>query len=601
FFNLNRYEYSSFDATTAPENWEAGLAILDQELRRAQQFGFTQAEFEEARAKLLTGVKNRAKSADTRKSADLANGIASRVGSERVFTHPADDLSRVEPFLASTTAEECHDTFLSLWSPEAPRSVYASGNVEIEEGGAAVLASYQASQNTEVEAPADAGEIVFAYPATEAGGAVTERTKVEDLAITQLRFANAVRANLRSSDVEKDTIYLSARIGPGKLAEPREKPGLAKLFDSTFISGGLEAHSQDELKQLFAAHTVQLGASVGDDAFTFSGKTTPEDLPLLLDVFVAYLQHPGFRPEAHRQFLKSLPPLYTRLTRTPDGVMMNEGSKLVHSDDSRFGYPEESVLSQRTLDELQEWVTPYLESGYLEIALVGDLDTSMAIEALSRTVGNLPERKPTKAAYTEERLVKFPQGHAPAKYMFPSEIPRSMAMVYWSTADMSDIKRTRRLGLLSTVLRDRLRIKVREELGDAYSPYARNSSSETFTDYGYLFALIEADPAQAQELADLLVTLGHELAESGVSEDELDRARKPMLTMIEEYRRTNGYWLNSVLAMSQEFPQRLDWARHFVTDYESITKAELDELASTYLRKERALPVLILPEEVPEE
>ena len=52
---------------------------------------------------------------------------------------------------------------------------------------------------------------------------------------------------------------------------------------------------------------------------------------------------------------------------------------------------------------------------------------------------------------------------------------------------------------------------------------------------------------------------------------------------------------SSVLESSQEYPQRLDWARTFVSDYEAITLDEIKALAKEYLGGHEGLGVIIKP------
>ena len=83
---------------------------------------------------------------------------------------------------------------------------------------------------------------------------------------------------------------------------------------------------------------------------------------------------------------------------------------------------------------------------------------------------------------------------------------------------------------------------------------------------------------------------------SSITEDELDRAKKPLIVSIEEMRRTNRYWMGSVMESSQEYPQRLDWSRHFVDDYKSITVEEVNSLAREFLQEAKRVTVIISPE-----
>jgi zinc protease len=70
----------------------------------------------------------------------------------------------------------------------------------------------------------------------------------------------------------------------------------------------------------------------------------------------------------------------------------------------------------------------------------------------------------------------------------------------------------------------------------------------------------------------------------------------PQVTSIEEMRRTNSYWMGSVLESSQEYPERLDWSRSFVDDYKNITVEEVNALAKKFLSSESMVAVVIKSE-----
>ena len=226
----------------------------------------------------------------------------------------------------------------------------------------------------------------------------------------------------------------------------------------------------------------------------------------------------------------------------------------LHGGDSRFGVPGRDILSRRTLEEARAWLEPELKSGYLEITVVGDFDQAEAIKKLAATFGSLPARAAEKPAYQAERIVNFPAGGI-KEFTFPTEIPKAQIQVAWPTVDFSDFKRKNRLVALGAVVNDRLREKVREELGDSYSPYAGNDSSGTWTNYGTLSAVVTVDPAQSEAVAKVVTEIARELSRGDdITPDELDRALKPILGSLEEMLRTNAYWLNGVLQSSQENP-----------------------------------------------
>ena len=162
---------------------------------------------------------------------------------------------------------------------------------------------------------------------------------------------------------------------------------------------------------------------------------------------------------------------------------------------------------------------------------------------------------------------------------------------------MKDIQRTRRLALLGQILDDRLRLKVREELGESYSPASYHVPSDTFAGYGYMTAMVTLKPDHVAKVGPIVAKLGDELATGSISEDEFERAKKPQLTQLEQMRRDNRYWIQNVLRCSQEHPERLDWARSLVNDFASIKKEDLEALAKQYLKGDRVVNIGLIPEQ----
>lgn len=196
---------------------------------------------------------------------------------------------------------------------------------------------------------------------------------------------------------------------------------------------------------------------------------------------------------------------------------------------------------------------------------------------------------------TELKQLTFPRVPFNQSYLIATEIPKGNVVIYWPSTDGFDVKRARRLNLLASVLSDRLRVKVREEIGGTYSPSAGSNASDIFPGYGYIQAGCVVDPTLADKITAVIIALGDDLAQHGVTDEELNRARQPALTAVKESLRTNGYWGGTVLARAQEKPEALEWARTRLPDLEAITAAELSVLAKTYLSADRASRVKILP------
>ncbi|MEK7951506.1 M16 family metallopeptidase [Luteolibacter soli] len=592
---FNYAELGSFDVTVTDDRWQEALPILEQEYRRALEFGFTDAEIAEAKANVLNAYQQAVKTAPSRKSESLATGLAKSINDGTVFSTPETDLEIIQKGLDTATAETCHAAFREFWADQGLHLVLTT-KVEPEKARETLLSIYEESRTKKVEAPEQKSAAAFAYTDFGAPATVKSEKKVDGLEFSQIVLSNGVRLNLKKTDFEKGTIRLTTRIGAGKLTQPKDMPGLDFFATAVFDGGGLGKHSVDDLQQILAGRNVGTAFAIADDAFTLGGKTTPEDLELQLQLMCASLTDPGYREEALAQFKKAIPMIMQQLRHTPAGPQAAMESWL-HGDDSRWGVPTEAKLAAFTIDDARKWLTPALTKDYLELSIVGDFDESTLMPLVLKTFGALPARADKKPDLSKLRKVTIPSAAIEKTFAYDSKIPQGTALVIWKTEGLrGNTKLFRRLNLLGDILSDRLRDEIREKLGASYSPNAGPGGSDGLDGFGYLMAECVGKAADTKKLADTATEIANLLARNGTTDDELDRARKPLQSQMQKAKRDNSFWLGTVLAQSQEDPARLELIKGRDADYASITADELHDVAIKYLGQKHAMKVLIHPE-----
>lgn len=585
---------STIGASAKPEQWQTALGLVEQQLRGALEHGFTAAELKVATANMRTDLQQSVSSAATRRSDRLAGSIADSLNDDNVFTSPQQDLALLGPLLDKVTPQDCLDALRKAWS--GGRKVFVAGNVKLDQPQTQILAAYQQGQTQAVKAPDADKTTEFPYKDFGPAGAVAKQKQIDDLGITQVQFANGVRLNLKKTPFQANTVSVILRVGSGLLTEPAAtQPGLAYLANLGFKTGGLDKLGIDDLQTALAGKQVGLNFGVGSDALTFSANTNQDNLQLQLQLLAAYLAHPGYRPEALSMARKAIVENQTELAHTPEGLLQTRIASELADHDPRFGIPDQKVALSRNLDELKAWLQPQLSSGPLEVSIVGDIDIPQTIAAVSQTLGALPQRD-AKPDYTAQRVVNFPAQAVNQRYTVATEINRGLVFIVWPATDGKDIHLTRRFNLLAEVLKNRLWDTIRMQMGSSYSPQAFSQLSEVFTNYGSIGVLITVEPEQADKVANAVRKIAADLQSKGITDDELERAKAPILTGIRDSERTNGYWLGTVMNGSQEVPARLDWARSRASDYQSISKADLDSLARHYLVANKTYSFIVVPD-----
>ncbi len=595
---FNYAELGSIDVTAANDRWQDAVPVLEQELRRAVQFGFTEAELGEAKANVLNAYEQAVKAKPTRKSEALATGIARVLNDEKVFSTPETNLEIISKGLDAIDVVKLHEALKAFWN--APGYHLVLTTKDKPEGAEATLSAlFQESAGKVVEAPAARAAEPFGYTSFGKAGTVGTRKEVADLGVTQLVLSNKVRVNLKPTDFEKNRIRIMARIGSGKLSQPKNSPMLDTFATAVFEGGGLGKHSNDDLQRILAGKNVNSALAIDEDAFVLAGSTTPADFPLQLQLMVASLTDPGYREEGLWQLQKAIPSIYQELKHTTAGPE-NEMNAWLHGNDARYSVAPQEKLTAYTIADAKKWLTPELTKGYVELTIVGDFQTEAILPDLLATFGALPARAAAPAPLASARAIRFPNAPAEKTFTFDSKIPQAVATAVWKTEGVRDNqKQFRRFNILASIYQDRLREEIREKLGASYSPDGGATGSDALDGFGYIVGQSVGKPEDVEMLLKTMRELADTLSQKGATEDELDRALKPTLGMLDKSLRDNSYWLSTVLSESQADPKRLDLARTREADYRSINLAEINALAKKYLSAENTLLITIKPAAAP--
>ncbi len=594
---FNALELGSVSITAADDRWQEAIPVLEQEFRRVLEHGFLDAELVEAKANLINSYQEAVKRKESRKSETLATAIARSINDGTVYSTPETDLELATAALDGITAESVHAAFKEFWKATGYHLVLSTKS-EPEGALGDLAALYQDSTSVKVAPPEEREAVPFGYTDFGIAGKVATTVDIEDFDATQITLANNIRINLKQTDFEKNRIRILVRIGSGQLSQPQGKPLLNSFASAIYDGGGLGKHSNDELAEILAGRNVSSSFGIAEDAFTLSGSTTPDDQLLQLQLMTAMITDPGYRAEALWQFQKQIPVLFQNLKHTTGGPM-KEMDAWLHGGDFRFAIPTQTELSNYTIDDVKNWLTPELENGYMEITIVGDFDRKALLTDLLSTFGTLPKRSLEPAEkLLNPRSVDFPDAPSEKTFSYESKIPQAVATAIWKTSGIrGNIPEFRRLNVLSDIFGDRLREEIREKLGASYSPNAGATGSDALEDFGYLIGQAVGKPEDIPLLLDTMETIAKELSEKGADQDELDRALAPTLSQLEKTLRDNSYWLSTVLSQSQADPEKLALARSRDEDYRSITLEEINALAKKYFAPDNLLKVSILPEQ----
>ena len=589
-------ELTSFSIGYEPGQWRAALETADRIRLRALRSGVNQDEVDRVVAELRNSVENTRSAADTRPSRSIANSILREVGADNVYTSPERDLLALNEDVAGLTADEVNGALQSLFRGGGPL-IFVSGTDNIEGGKDAVRTAFlEIEKSITAEPPAVAEATTKArWTFTNFGtsGSVVERKEIPDLGTTFVRFANGVKLTVRPSKLRTNEVLVSVKVGSGRLALPKDRLTAAWAV-GMFAEGGLSTMSYADMQRALSGKNYRASFGMGEDGFNFSGQTTPRDIDIQLQVFAAYMQSPGFRPEAFERGKSAYAAQLLRAGASPAATMRLLAPQFLHDGDKRWALPSAEEAKLIKPEDLRVLLTPALSNGAIDVAIVGDISVEEAIRSVAATFGAFAPRPDQRAQHGPDNATHFPtEGDLAIKIVTAGQTDQQIASVIWPThGRFPDIKEQATLQLMSDIMEQRLFDRLRG-IGTVYVAQVSNASSEVF-DYGYVQALAQLTPGESKKFYDAVDQVVREMVEGKLTADDLARAKIPALQELRKVRETNGYWL-SILDRAQEDPNKLALARNYGASLEGVATDDIVSAARKFLDQSRAMKLTVGP------
>jgi zinc protease len=576
--------------------FEQAIAILKQFKDR----GVSADEVAPIVTRFQAFFKTQAAGAKTRADEAIASDVIDSFDNNSVFTSPGQDIAYFNRLAVGLTAQRANERLKTLFSGDGPLLSHTAEDLAGLDADALKSAFAEAMAGSTRAYATLANKI---WPYTDFGPAkqpVSEQS-YPSFGFTRYRFANGVRLNVKPTRFSDDQVLVSIRFRGGleTLSPGTNAPvGLAELYANAggFVAGGLGKLDQEELQTALSGKTTDLDYSLGDNVTTLSGTTVRADLATQLQLMMAYTTDAAYRPAFFTQFHSALPTIYAQMTGAPQGVLGEQLSALIHSGDKRFAFPTLSDAESVNFPDVRDFLKRTLKDKPIEITIVGDVDPAVAVSEVSKTFATLPMLPQNPVIAVGGDKVTFPPGGLDAVLFHKGRPDQSISLMAWPLPDrFQDSKVTRGLELLTKILDQRVFETVREKLGQAYDASADSDQSLVFKKFGVLevsgSVVAGQDPAFRQAVSGIVEDLKSRL----VSQDELDRARKPLMEHWVSEQKDNDYWRHIIPPVAVNKIQS-DFARDARDELLAITPAMIQSLAEKYLVADLALHVRVLPE-----
>jgi zinc protease len=561
------------------KNWVTCLNLLEQEMRKMRQYGISEAELQRQKEFFINNAERSVLAAKTRHSSELVSKLIHCYQEKLHFLSPENYCELIKQLNDEITAKDCGKELEKIWEN---LYIAVSSNQPIDGKEKTIEEIFDQSERVSVASNEHEALGNFAYEHFDTPyRAIVQRNDIEDLGITQLTLANNIKINLKPTDFTKNQIQFALTVGHGSMTNyPHPQPGIFFIAGQTLLKSGLKKNPWKELSKLMASKCIEMEFNIDSRSFNFLGACDKKNLPLGLKLMVACLSDAGFEERALFEVRETLKPIYLDRAKSPTAVIGDQYRKFIVGNDLIAGLPDEVSTLSIQMDDIKNLLLPVFQREAMELTIVGDFDLEMVVQNIQDTFGALPLRSPSQNNTLDSGIVTFPKGITEKLFHFTGDEKRTVSIVTFLTDDENNIQDARALFVLREIIGDRLRNKIRKMEGKIYSPRVNNNAT-SFKNFGLFEIILSLHPDLTYDTKNETLAIIEDLKTTPISLEELERIRLPILNIIRDEFRQNGFWLDHIMH-AHRFPQRLENLRTMHSFYENIAPQMLQETAQKY-------------------
>ncbi|WP_296680148.1 pitrilysin family protein [Novosphingobium sp.] len=581
--------------TPLSEDWKTAAADVRAVLADAMASAPTQEEIDREVAEMNVAFESSVEQSRLQPGSRLADDIVAALDIRETVASPETVLSIFNSSRPLFTPAAVLDHTRALFKGVVTRGVYVTPKAG-EAEAAAVRLALAAPVKADGNARLDAKPISFStLPPIGTPGKLAVSTPTIVPEIEQIELSNGVRALLFPSANEPGRLSVKVRFGAGYRAFQPGDAAYISLGEMALVGSGVGTLGQEELDRISTGRKMGFDFEIDDTVFKFSADTRNADLADQLYLFAAKLAMPKWDVNPVLRAKAAAKLQYESMATSPQGVIQRDLTFLQHGRDARFRTPTPQEMDAATPAGFRQVWEPILSQGPIEVQLYGDFDRNAAVTALEKTFGALPRRTELPREVANAAFPELTPTVQPVVLEHRGDPTQAAAVVQWPTAGgMIKLSEGRQLEILSQLFSNRLLERLREKLGESYSPQVYNSWPRDRENGGAIIALAQLQPKAVPIFFATADEIAHELITAPPTADELARVTEPLKQQLSRAATASAFFMNQLEGATDD-PRRFAALGTLLPDMTQTTPAAMQALAAKYLTRSNSWRVAVIP------
>lgn len=576
-------------------NVEKALVAVLEETEKAKKFGFTASELGRAKTDYMVSQEKSFKEKDKTPSEQIVGGLVGAFIEDENLTSPDFSFDFTKKYLEDIKLEEVNALSNSLITTEnravillAPEKDKATLPTETQ------LKEWLNTAGKNVTAYVDNTINKPLIAKLPTGSKVILTKKIPEIGVTELTFANGVRAILKPTDFKNDEILIGAYSNGGTNLYSDKDADNASLSSTITSMGGLGEFSAVNLQKMMSGKVAQVSPYVTETSENINGSTNPKDLELALQLIYSDFTQPRFDADVIKGFVANISNFLEgqEKTLTPEKVY-NDTLSMILSNYAPRNFPMTAerfnkIDAKRAFEIYKE---RFADASDFTFLFVGNFKNEEIKPLLEKYLGGLPSIK--RKETFKDLGIRAPKGKV-EKTLYKGTEAKARVTMVWSGDYLATPDSETQVEALSEVLEIKLIEKLREEESGVYGVGVSGSVSKIPAKrYSFRIAF-QCAPENVEKLVNRTIAEIQKVKESGAELTDIDKFKAETKRQTETQLRENGFWLGYLQGQYQDNED----VKEVLKENEMLKKVTVEstKMAAKKYFAENMIKVILLPE-----
>lgn len=596
FFLAKTKEAFALEASSKIDGIELAMKTVLQEAERARRFGFTETEYDRARANYMQSMESAYNEREKTKSGSYVQEyIGNFLNSEPIpgieFEYmlskqmaPNIPVKAVNEMMKELITD--NNQVVLLAGPDKEGVKYPT-----KEEIAALLKEMKSFDLKPYEDKVSNEPLISE---DLKGGKIVSEKANDIYGTTKLVLSNGVTVYVKPTDFKADQIMMKGVSMGGTSVFPNEEIVNISQLNGVALVGGIGNFSKVDLTKALAGKRASVGSGIGNTTESVSGSCSPKDFETMMQLTYLTFTSPRKDNEAFESYKNRLKAELQNADANPMTAFSDTVTRALYGNHPRAIRLKENMVDQINYDRILEmYKERFADASDFTFYLVGNVDLEQMKPMIAKYLGSLPSINRKETFKDNKQYIR--KGEFKNEFARKQETPMATIMFLYSGACKYDLYNNVVLSYLEQVLDMVYTAEIREKEGGTYGVSTSGSLGKYPKEELVLQIVFQTDPAKANKLSDIVVEQLNKVAKEGPSAEHMQKIKEYMLKKYADAQKENGYWMNN---LDEYFYTGVDNTKGYEKLVNSITAKDVQDFLAKLLKQDNKIQVIMtMPEE----